>query len=152
MWLIVAIVIIGLIIAGSISGNSETIKKAKEQEQFAALANDRGRAYAQYLRRTSNTGRIRSMTDIELLDFVTGNIRSYRKDCHDRDSVGALILFGGCVLSMFIVASGEWSWIAFFFLCGLSLGGAYLFTESQNKTILKKYQDLDLEIERLEVK
>jgi len=152
MWLIVAIVVIGLIIASSISGNSDALKKAEAQKQFTIAASDRGKAYAQYLRRTSTASRIKSMTDFELLDFVMSNIRAYKKDCESRDQVGAVIVGLGFVVSLFVILSGELSWIAFFILWGLSFAGAFAYVENQNKEILRKYQALDLEIEQLEVK
>lgn len=152
-WLIlIAIVVVGFIVAGSISGNSDAIKKAKEQEQFAISAATRCEAYVQYLRRTSTNPRITAMTDVEINDFVMSNIRAYKEDFDTYAKIGALIFFGGCIGSMLLIASAGWDWVAFISLCVLSGGATVLFVKKAEKDLLAKYQALDLEVARLEVK
>lgn len=152
-WLIlIAIVVVGFAIAGSIGSNSDAIKKAKADEQFAVSARDRCEAYVQYLRRTSTNPTITAMTEPELRDFVMSNIRQHKEDVNARDTLAAIIFFGGCGVALLAATAGDGGFVAFILIAGAAVYVAKLAYDKNEKDMVIKYQALDLERERLEVK
>ncbi len=148
-WFLGALIIVG-ILASSISGASKKNAEIHEKSEKNRLIEARARAYADYLRRTSGTSAIHSMSDAELIEHVTSAIRGYTKETEETTNGLGLFAGGAIILAIFVGASGAPPIVAI-----LIAGGGIWFLYGQYKKEIQKidesYTSKGFELDRLKI-
>ncbi len=158
IWLMVIIAVIAFaIMAFSASKNA---KAQQTQSEFQISCESRARAYADYLRRTSESAEIKSMGEHEIVEFIAKNIKEYNAELASLDSTGRFIgkIFGAALLAGFFAAYYYWSveYLAFTVIGGLvgyfvlaRLAGAM--DRDATEGMVQKYRQRGLDVEQLKL-
>lgn len=139
-----------ILILSAVSRTSKATEEAQKNAEFNDLSNKRTEAYHDYLRRTSDQSEFSAMSDGELKEFLSTNIREFNKEKDGLQTVAVFVglagWFGGGVFALF-----QSEWWPFIVVGVLATIGAVVVFQKGSEALNKNYIAKGLDIERLKI-